>query len=63
MPEWMVDLARKGGDIPGAGTDAKEKVERDVRWTNDWADQLTVAIALREWIKAVELVEKGVLPI
>lgn len=61
MPEWMADLARRGGDIPGAGADAKEKVERDARWTNDWADQLTVAIALREWTKAVELVEKGAL--
>lgn len=59
MPEWMADLARRGGDIPGAGADAKEKVERDARWTNDWADQLTVAIALREWAKAVELVEKA----
>ncbi|KAF8633569.1 hypothetical protein AX15_001366 [Amanita polypyramis BW_CC] len=59
MPEWMADLARKGGDIPGAGADAKEKAERDARWTSDWADQLTVAIALREWIKAVELVEKA----
>jgi hypothetical protein len=59
LPEWMADLARRGGDIPGAGADTKEKAERDARWTNDWADQLTVAIALREWTKAVELVEKG----
>lgn len=61
MPEWMADLARRGGDIPGAGADAKEKAERDARWTNDWADQLTVAIALRKWTDAVELVEKGAL--
>ncbi|KAK2464897.1 hypothetical protein APHAL10511_002973 [Amanita phalloides] len=59
MPEWLADLARRGGDIPGAGAEAKEKAERDARWTNDWADQLTVAIALREWTKAVELVEKA----
>jgi len=59
LPEWMADLARRGGDIPGTGGDTKEKAERDARWTNDWADQLTVAIALREWTKAVELVEKG----
>ena len=62
LPEWMADLARRGGDIPGTGTNAKEKAERDARWTNDWADQLTVAIALREWTKAVELVEKGASP-
>ncbi|KAF8641237.1 hypothetical protein AX17_000871 [Amanita inopinata Kibby_2008] len=59
MPEWMADLARRGGDIPGVASDAKEKADRDVRWTNDWADELTVAIALREWTKAVELVEKA----
>ncbi|TFK42011.1 hypothetical protein BDQ12DRAFT_645406 [Crucibulum laeve] len=59
LPEWMVDLARKGGDIPGTGVDEKEKVERDTRWIGEWADNLTVAIALREWSKAVDLVEKG----
>ncbi|PFH46266.1 hypothetical protein AMATHDRAFT_77745 [Amanita thiersii Skay4041] len=59
LPEWMADLARKGGDIPGAGSSAKGKAERDARWTNDWADELTVAISLREWTKAVGLVEKA----
>ncbi|KIL71372.1 hypothetical protein M378DRAFT_188868 [Amanita muscaria Koide BX008] len=59
VPEWMADLTKRVGDIPGVGVDAKEKTERDTRWTNDWADQLTVAIALREWSNAVELVEKG----
>ncbi|KAF9453876.1 hypothetical protein P691DRAFT_718920 [Macrolepiota fuliginosa MF-IS2] len=61
MPEWMVDLARRGGDFPGADDidDAKEKAEKDARWVGEWSDDLTVAIALREWSKAVELVEQG----
>ncbi|RPD64554.1 hypothetical protein L227DRAFT_571032 [Lentinus tigrinus ALCF2SS1-6] len=56
MPEWMTDLASKVGDM---GSSAKEKVERDARWIGDWSDELTVAIALREWDKAVALVEEG----
>ncbi|KAJ3510518.1 hypothetical protein NLJ89_g4622 [Agrocybe chaxingu] len=59
IPEWMADLAKKGGDIPGLGTDAKDKAERDARWVGEWSDDLTVAIALKEWSKAVDLVEKG----
>ena len=59
IPEWMADLAQKGGDIPGMGTDAKEKVERDTRWVGEWSDNLAVAIALKEWTRAVDLVEQG----
>lgn len=42
-----------------SNTDAKEKSERDIRWTGEWADELTVAIALRQWDRAVDLVEEG----
>ncbi|KAF9532123.1 hypothetical protein CPB83DRAFT_58809 [Crepidotus variabilis] len=59
VPEWMADLARRGGEIPGMGTDAKEKGERDARWVGEWSDDLTIAIALKEWSKAVDLVEQG----
>ncbi|KXN90085.1 Exocyst complex component EXO84 [Leucoagaricus sp. SymC.cos] len=61
MPEWMADLARKGGDFLNLteDDDAKAKAERDARWVGEWSDDLTVAIALREWTKAVDLVEKG----
>ena len=55
----MADLAQKGGDIPGMDNDVKEKVERDARWVGEWSDDLTVAIALKEWTKAVDLVEQG----
>ena len=41
------------------GSSAKEKSERDARWIGDWSDELTVAIALREWDTAVGLVEEG----
>ncbi|KAF7307226.1 Exocyst complex component [Mycena indigotica] len=59
MPDWMSDLARKMGDPDTANSDAKEKAERDARWTSEWADELTVAIALREWDRATDLVEQG----
>ncbi|PBL00232.1 hypothetical protein ARMGADRAFT_916969 [Armillaria gallica] len=55
--EWMRELAVKAGEAPDA--DTKEKLERDARWTSEWADDLTVAIALREWEKATKLVEEG----
>jgi len=57
----MADLANKAGDIPGIDSDlgAKQKADHDARWVADWADDLTVAIALREWEKAVKLVEEG----
>ncbi|RXW22676.1 hypothetical protein EST38_g3181 [Candolleomyces aberdarensis] len=59
MPEWMSDLAKKGGDIPSIANDAKEKAERDTRFVGDWSDNLTVSIALKEWDKATDLVEEG----
>jgi hypothetical protein len=40
---------------------AKETAERDSRWIGEFADDLNVAIALREWDRAVELVEQGAL--
>ena len=55
----MTDLAQKGGDIPGMGTDVRERAERDARWVGEWSDNLAVAIALKEWTKAVDLVEQG----
>lgn len=65
FPEWMADLAKRAGMADGveldgsAGSGAKEKAERDARWVSDWADELTVAVALREFDKAVKLVEEG----
>ncbi|KAJ7610832.1 Cullin repeat-like-containing domain protein [Roridomyces roridus] len=59
VPDWMAALASRAGDDGDAGSDAKEKAERDLRWTSEWADDLTVAIALREWEKATALVETG----
>lgn len=56
VPDWMADLASKAGEPPA---DGKAKAERDTQWTDEWADELTVAIALREWEKATKLVEDG----
>ncbi|KAK7464444.1 exocyst complex component exo84 [Stygiomarasmius scandens] len=56
-PEWMGELTLKAREA--AGSDGKDKAERDTRWTGDWADELTVAIALREWEKATKLIEEG----
>ena len=56
----MAELAKRGGEIPGMENGgAKEKAERDALWVGEWADDLTVAIALREWEKAVTLIEQG----
>jgi hypothetical protein len=55
MPDWMADLVQKSG----TGSNAQDKAEGDARWTSDFADRLTVAIALREWEQAVLLVEEG----
>jgi hypothetical protein len=56
VPDWMSDLAQQAG----MSDSAKESAERDARWIGDFADDLNVAIALREWDRAVELVEQGV---
>jgi hypothetical protein len=53
----MSDLAQQ----TGMDDSAKEVAERDARWIGDFADQLTVAIALREWDSAVDLVDQGIL--
>lgn len=61
VPEWMADIAKRGGEFFGASeaNHSKERAERDARWVGEWSDNLTVAIALREWTKAVDLVEQG----
>ncbi|TFK56343.1 hypothetical protein OE88DRAFT_1649567 [Heliocybe sulcata] len=57
MPDWMSDLAQAAG--MGMAPSAKEKHEKDARWVGEFTDELTVAIALREWDRAVELIEQG----
>lgn len=56
LPDWMAEISKK---LPGEGSPAKEKDELDARWISEFSDDLTVAIALRQWEKAVSLVEKG----
>jgi exocyst complex component 8 len=38
---------------------AAEKFELDAKWIGDFIDDLSVAIALRRWDEAIELVDKG----
>ncbi|KAH7338844.1 Cullin repeat-like-containing domain protein [Rhizoctonia solani] len=52
LPAWMAEMA--------AGSDgAAAKAEQDERWINNFIDELTVAVALRDWDSAVNLVVKG----
>jgi hypothetical protein len=57
MPDWMAELAHKAG--ASVGGSSEEKAEGDARWIGDFADELTIAIALRDWNQAVDLVEQG----
>ena len=52
--EWMNELALQSG-MGGA----KEKSDKDAIWVSELTDKLTMTIALREWDKAVSLVEEG----
>jgi hypothetical protein len=54
--DWMSDLAQQAG----MSDSAKENSERDARWIGDFTDKLTMAVALREWDTAVDLVEQGI---
>lgn len=45
-----------GGGGGGVGGDAQG---RNLRWIDDFGDELAVAIAVRNWNESVELVEKG----
>ncbi len=53
VPDWMKEFA------PGGGGGAKEKAEKDAIWVGELTDQLTVAIALRQWEEACTLVAEG----
>ncbi|KAG9100956.1 exocyst complex component exo84 [Ceratobasidium sp. UAMH 11750] len=52
LPAWMLDMAS------GSGT-AQARAEQDAQWMNSFTDELTVAVALRDWGEAVDLVVKG----
>ncbi|KAG8687826.1 exocyst complex component exo84, partial [Ceratobasidium sp. 395] len=52
LPAWMLDMAS------GSGA-AQAKAEQDAQWTNNFIDELTVAVALRDWDEAVDLVVRG----
>lgn len=59
------------GDIPGVpdlpgsraplGGSMQARAEQDAWWVGEFTDDLSVAIALRNWGTAIDLVEQGVL--
>ena len=53
--EWMNEIGLSNG-VGGA----KEKADKDALWIGEFTDNLTISIALREWDKAVALVEEGI---
>ncbi|PWN52446.1 hypothetical protein IE53DRAFT_367213 [Violaceomyces palustris] len=48
-----------GGVFAAAAASAATEKKDPGRWINDFADELAVCIALREWDEAVTLIEKG----
>lgn len=48
-----------GGMMAAAAASAASERKDPGRWNNDFADELSVCIALREWDQAVTLIEKG----
>ncbi|KAF8314536.1 hypothetical protein DL93DRAFT_2058184 [Clavulina sp. PMI_390] len=50
--------------LPGAGPSsatggAQAKVEEDARWIGEFTDELAVAVALRNWVPALDLIDQG----
>ncbi|TKY89063.1 hypothetical protein EX895_001594 [Sporisorium graminicola] len=50
---------RAGGVMAAAAASAASERKDPGRWNSDFADELSVCIALREWDQAVTLIEKG----
>ena len=55
MPEFLNEILGKSDGSPIV----RDKSEKDSRWVSEFTDDLTVAIALRQWDKAAVLVEEG----
>lgn len=54
LPSWLKESSALS--LSNSGTD---QPERDARWISDYCDNLSVAIALRQWEEATSLVETG----
>ncbi|KAF9225287.1 hypothetical protein BS17DRAFT_730632 [Gyrodon lividus] len=61
LPDWMAELARATNPSSPSPADAsaKAKNDRDARALSELSDDLTVAIALRTWPRAVKLAESA----
>lgn len=56
MPDFLNDLLNRS---EATTPNVKDKAEKDSRWTSEFTDKLTISIALRQWDKAITLVEEG----
>ncbi len=54
LPLWLKDMTEKE-----ESQDSKAKLERDLRRANELTDNLSVAIALRDWDEAIAMVDSG----
>ncbi|KAF8435627.1 hypothetical protein L210DRAFT_3483933 [Boletus edulis BED1] len=61
LADWMAELARAANaSTPGAAeASSRAKSDRNARALSDLSDDLTVAIALRDWPRAVKLAESA----
>jgi hypothetical protein len=47
------------GMLPPSDSASQLKAEQDSKWIGEFTDELSVAISLRQWIKALDLVDQG----
>ncbi|KAI5991344.1 hypothetical protein EDC04DRAFT_2812211 [Pisolithus marmoratus] len=59
LPDWMAELARAANVPTAQDLSAKAKSDQDARALSELSDDLTVAIALRDWSRAVKLAESA----
>ncbi|KIO06982.1 hypothetical protein M404DRAFT_998422 [Pisolithus tinctorius Marx 270] len=59
LPDWMAELARAANAPTAQDLSAKAKSDDDARVLSELSDDLTVAIALRDWSRAVKLAESA----
>ncbi|KAI6031302.1 Cullin repeat-like-containing domain protein [Pisolithus microcarpus] len=59
LPDWMAELARAANTPTAQDLSAKDKSDHDARVLSELSDNLTVAIALRDWSRAVKLAESA----
>lgn len=62
--QWLTDIKKNGNGASNPGHPLSTiglsmADSKDLRWTDEYGDELTMAIAIRDWEGSVKLVEKG----